>query len=145
MSAEPLRVDQGLEVRQAAEVYAHLDPGIECRRPPGHGAAHRDAQGGDARLVYIRTRDQIVQGAHTVVDHHAPEHLTLPQHLRKEIVFGASPALAKIPAVDAQGGVTAGAQRCVIGRILQRLAATEKFVLAELVIAAVGVVVEDAG
>src|SRR5690606_28239288 len=53
VTVESPALDERVEVGEAADVDAHLDAGVQGRRPPAHQPAHRHAQGPDAAGIHI--------------------------------------------------------------------------------------------
>ena len=135
--------DERLEVREAADIDADLDPRIEGRQPPRHGAAHRQPERADARGIDVRAALQIIERAQAVEDHHSPHDLTRPEHLAKDFSLAAASALAESPGVDAERGVAQLGQRVSVGWSLQHLPPSQQLVFPQDVVAAVRVVVED--
>ena len=102
VAGEPFLRDERVEVGEAADVDRDLHPLVERRQPPGHRAAHRHAERADARGIDVRPRDQPVHRPQAVVDHHAPQHLTFPQHRLEHVGLGRVAALAEHPVIDGQ-------------------------------------------
>ncbi len=93
-------------------------------------------------LIDVGAGDEPVHRAQAVVDHHAPEHLALPQHGLEHVAFGGVAALAEDPVVDGQGDVAEVGQDFRVRHRLQVAAALDQFLLADRVAAAVRVVEE---
>ena len=92
--------------------------------------------------IHVGPIDQEVERPQAVVDHHAPEHLALPQHGLERVFFRRVAALAEDPVVDAERDVAAVGQRLRVRRRLQVAAAVDELLLADRVAAAVRVVEE---
>jgi len=135
--------DQLFIVRQAAQVHAHPDALVQGRQPPGHRAAHGEAQRAQARHIDLWPGLQVVDGPNAVIDHHAPQHLAVPQHLFEELGLCAPAPLPEIPCVATQHAIAQIGQRFSIGRRLQRSPPGDKLILAQLIVATVRVMVED--
>ena len=89
------------------------------------------------------SRHQVVDRADAVVHHHPPHHLAVPEHPLEYGVLRQPAPLAEGPSVDAQRAVAHARQHIGVGRVVQGLASVQQLVLAQLVVAAVGVVVQD--
>lgn len=135
------------EFAQAAHVHAEGDPRIEGGQPPGHRAAHRYAHGADKPRVHVRTGDEVVDGPHGVMDHHAPQHPPLPQHLLEQFPFRADGPFAESPGVNGKGGIPEAGEKGGVARCEQVPFAPvpDEFVLADPVHPAMGMVEQHGG
>ena len=89
--------------------------------------------------------DEEVERAQAVVDHHSPQHLTLPQHGLERVGFGRVAALAEDPVVDGERDVAETGEFLRVRDRLQIAATVNEFQLADLVAAAMRVVEEHRG
>ncbi len=97
----------------------------------------------DPRAVHVAARQQPVEGADRVVDHHSPEHLALPEHRLEGVELRGVAALAEAPVVDAQGDVALVGERLRVRHGLQVRPARDELLLPDVVAAAVRVVEDD--
>lgn len=79
------------------------------------------------------------------MDHHAPEDSPVPQHLLEEGRLAPAAAFAEQPLVDAEYAEAQSGQRAGVGLGLQEWGAFDQLAFAPRVVAAVCVVVKDAG
>ena len=151
VSPERAAREQRLAPGEARHARGGRDPVVERREPPGAGAAHAHAGGGDPARVHLGARRQVVERKQVVADHHRPQARPLPQKRLGQAGFlvtsdlrgaAGSPTLpgAERPGIDGEDGVAATGERH--RRCLPDGPGLEELVEPHLVLAPVRMVVE---
>ena len=145
-------LDEVLVTRQAGDGHAGLDALVQRHQPPRAGRPHAHAGDADPARVHFGARGQVVQRHQVIAQHHAPERAPDPQielaggHFAVRSLFGGTawpPPVSLAEAIGVYGQDDKSTPRQGRPRRLRRVFGLEQLFLADVVLAAVPVAIED--